>query len=148
MAYQTPPTFSSGAVLSAANMNILSQNLEFFWGLVSGVNVPFAGQTMTGSGNSRTWTFRHVGRYLHYKITLNGGTSDELYIRVNGNREYSDATNRSNPYTWSGYIDTNAITAPPAIGTFYDTYIEIAFAGGGGSDLQIVYLIESDSTTL
>lgn len=143
-----PPVFGSGDILSSANLNIISENLEFFWGLVSGINIPFSGQTLSGSGNSRTWTFRHVARYLHYKIVLNGGTSDELYIRVNGNREYSDATNHGSVYTWQSYIDLNAITSPPTVGTFYDTYIEMAFAGGGGSDLQIIYLVESDAVSL
>lgn len=148
MAYQVPPVFNSGDVLSAANLNIISQNLEFFWSLVSGVNIPFSGQTMTGSGSSRVWTFRHTCRYLHYKFFLDGGDSDEITLVVNGNDEWGDATNRSADYTWTGYVDTNAITSPPAIGSFYDCHVDMSFGGGGGSDLQIVYLIESDSTSL
>lgn len=147
MAYQTPPTFSTGNVLSAANLNILSDNLEFFWSLMSGVNIPFSGQTLTAAGNSRVWTFRRVARYLHYKILLDVGDSDELYIRVNGNREYSDASNHSADHLWEGYIDLQAITSVPAVGTFYDVYVEIAFSGSP-NELQIIYLIESDSTTL
>lgn len=147
MAYQTPPSFSSGAVLSSAQLNILSDNLEFFWSLMSGVNIPFSGQTLTLNGDSRVWTFRRVARYLHYKILLDVGDSDELYINVNGNNEYSDASNHSADYTWEGYIDLQAITSVPAVGSFYDVFVDITFSGSP-NELQVIYLIESDSTTL
>ena len=148
MSYTVSPVFSDGNVLSASQLNILANNASFLHSLLAGVNIPFSGQTLTGSGNSRVWTFRHVARYLHYKIFLDGGDSDEIYIRVNGNREFSDATNRSADYTWESLIDLNAITSPPSVGDFFDVYIEMAFGGGGGSDLQIVYLVESDSISL
>jgi len=146
MAYQTPPVFNSGDVLSSANLNIISQNLEFFWGLVSGVNQPFTGEKMSGSGTSRPWTFRRQGRYLHYKCQILNGTSDELDIRVDGTAEYTDATNRSATYTWSGYIDLQATTSAPDIGEFYEVTVEFDFTSG--NDFRVVYLIESDSTSL
>lgn len=141
-----PPSFADGDILSAANLNIISQNLEFFWGLVSGVNVPFTGEKMTGSGASRPWTGRRVGRYLHYKCELVNGVSDELDIRIDGNHEAGDGTNRSAPYEWSGYIDLSATTSAPAIGAFYEVIVEFDFTSG--NDFRVVYLIESDSTTL
>ena len=146
MAYQTPPTFSSGNVLTAAQMNILSQNLEFFWSLVSGINVPFTGELMSGSGTSRAWTGRRLGRYLHYKMRMVDGTSDEVEIRVDGTAEYSDSTNRSAPYEWSGLIDLNATTSNPAIGVFYE--ITVTFDFTSGNDFRIDYFIESDSISL
>lgn len=147
MAYQTPPTFSTGNVLSAANLNILSDNLEFFWSLMSGVNIPFSGQTMTLNGNSRVWTFRRVARYLHYKILLDVGDSDEFSLYINGNREVYDASNHSADYTWESYVDLQAITSVPAVGAFYDVYVNEVFSGSP-NELQVIYLIESDSTTL
>lgn len=146
MAYQVPPSFADGDILSAANLNIISQNLEFFWGLVSGVNVPFTGEKLTGSTDTRTWTGRRVGRYLHYKMRIVNGTSDEVTIRLDGNNEYGDGTNRSAPYTWSGYIDLSATTSAPDIGEFYEVYVTFAF--NSGNDFRVDYLIESDSTTL
>jgi hypothetical protein len=121
--------------------------LEFFWSLVSGVNIPFSGQTLTASGESRVWTFRHVGRYLHYKVFLDVGDSDEFNMYVNGNREVMDHSNHSADFTWESYVDLTTITAPPSIGDFYDVYFDQVFSGSP-SDMQIVYLIESDSTTL
>jgi hypothetical protein len=102
---------------------------------------------MTGSGDSRIWSFRHTNRYLHYKIFLDVGDSDELRIYVNGNVEYYDASNHSSDFTWESYIDTSTITSPPSVGSFYDVKTNIVFSGSP-SDLQIVYLVESDSTTL
>ena len=146
MAYQTPPTFSSGNVLTAAQLNIISENIEFFWSLVSGVNIPFTGEKMTGSGTSRGWTGRRLGRYLHYKMRMVTGTSDQVDVDVDGTTEYTDSTDRAAPYTWSGYIDLNTTTSNPDIGEFYE--ITVVFAFTSGNDFRVDYLIESDSVTL
>lgn len=116
--------------------------------MVSGINVPFSSQTLTGSGDSRKWIFRHQARYLHYKLRLTSGTSDELDIRVGASEtsEYGDGTNRSSPYTWEGYIDLTATTEDPADNAFYAVFCEFDFASAG--ELVIDYLLESDSTTL
>lgn len=148
MPYQTNPTFSSGNVLTAAQLNILSENIEFLRALTSGVNIPFTGEKMSGSGESRRWTFKHQGRYLHYKMRMVNGTSDELDIRIGTSEsiEYTDATNRSAPYAWTGYIDLAATVEDPAIGAFYQVFVEFDF--DSGNDFRIDYFIESDSTTL
>lgn len=146
MSYQIPPTFADGNVLSAAQMQILSDDIEFLYSLVSGVNTPFVGQVMTGSGTSRAYTFRRQGRYLHYKFRMVVGTSDELDLRIDGTAEYTDATNRAAPYTWSGYADLQATTSAPDIGEFYTAEVEFDFASG--NDFRIDYMIESDSISL
>lgn len=148
MAYTTPPTFADGNILTAAQLNILSDDIEHLYGLLSGVNVPFSSQTLTGSGDTRKWIFRHQARYLHYKFRLTSGTSDELDIRVGAGEdiEYTDATNRSAPYEWTGYIDMEATVADPALGDFYAVFVEFDFASAG--DFIVDYLLESDATTL
>lgn len=146
MAYQVNPTFTDSNVLSAAQLNILADNIAFLYSLVSGVNQPFTGETMTGSGNSRTWSFRRQGRYLHYNMSIVNGTSDELDLRIDGNIEYTDATNRSAPFSWTGYVDLQATTSAPDIGTWYEVFAEFDFASG--NDFRVNYLIESDSTSL
>lgn len=127
-------------------MNTLANNIAFLYSLVSGVNQPFTGELMTGSGTSRPWSFRRQGRYLHYKCQILVGTSDEIEIRVDGTAEYSDATNRGAPYTWSGYIDLQATTSAPDIGEWYEATVTFDFTSG--NDFRVVYLIESDSTSL
>lgn len=148
MAYTTPPTFADNAILTAAQLNILSDNIEFLYSLISGVNIPFSSQTLTGSGNTRKWVFRHAARYLHYKFRLTSGTSDELDIRLGAadTVEFTDASNRSAPYTWTGYLDLTATTEDPAAGSTYSVFIEFDFASAG--DFVVDYFLESDSTTL
>ncbi len=101
---------------------------------------------MTGSGTSRPWSFRRQTRYLHYKCEILVGTSDEIEIRVDGTAEYTDATNRSAPYSWTGYVDLQATTSAPDIGDWYEATVTFDFASG--NDFRVVYLIESDSTSL
>lgn len=148
MAYTANPTFADGNVLSAAQLNILADNISFLYSLISGVNTPFSSQTLSGSGDSRRWIFRHQARYLHYKFSLPTGTSDELDIRLGAAAgiEYTDATNRSSPYEWTGYIDLDATVEDPAMGDFYQVYVEFDFASAG--DFIIEYFLESDATTL
>lgn len=148
MAYTTPATFADGNILTAAQLNILSDDIEFLYSLMSGINIPFSSQTLTGSGNTRKWIFRHQARYLHYKFRLTTGTSDELDIRLGAadTIEYTDATNRTAAYTWTGYIDLTATTENPADGDFYHVFVEFDFAAAG--EFIVDYFLESDSTTL
>jgi len=146
MPYQTNPTFTDGNILSASQLQILVDNADFLWNLVSGVNIPFTGDALTANGQSRTYTFRRQGRYLHYSFEMTTGTSDELDIRIDGNIEYTDATNRTAPYSCSGYIDLTATTANPAVGDDYEVLAEFDFASAG--TFKINYFIESGSTAL
>lgn len=148
MSYQINPTFAAGNILTASQLNILRDNIEYLYGLAAGANIPFTGEMLTGSGESRRWTFRHRSRYLHYQMRQMNGTSDELDIRMGPSNTivYTDATNRSAPYTWSGYLDLEATAFLPTIGDFYTLYVEYDFTSG--NDFRIDYFIESDSTVL
>jgi len=147
MAYQTNPTFSDGNVLTATQLNILSSNIAFLHSIVSGVNQPFTGQTITGDGDSRSYTFRRQGRYLHFQCTNVTNDIDEFYIRIDGTREYTDVTNYSGNHVYSSYIDLTGTTSAPAVGDFYEVHAEIVFLSGP-NELSVDYFIESDSTTL
>jgi len=130
-------------------MNILSDDVEFFHGIVSGINVPFTSDTIFGATaeeSTRTWIFRRQARYMHYKVRIVDGESADFGVWVNGNVEFFDATNRTG-YTWSGYIDLTTITDVPAVNDFYDVYAHIEWAGAG-NELTVDYFLESDSTTL
>jgi len=149
MAYTTPPTFADGNVLSASQLNILSDDVEFLHGIVSGVNAPFTSDTFTDAGGnhvSRTWTKRREGRYLHYKVRITSNETADFYIYVNGVLGYHDPTNRSATYTWAGYIDLQALASVPAVGAFYEMYVDVQWAVGG--TIKVDYFLESDNTTL
>lgn len=148
MPYTSNPAFADGNVLSAAHLQILADNAAFLYSLISGTNTPFSSQTLTGSGDSRRWIFRHQARYLHFKFTLDGGETDEVDIRLGAGEdiEYTDATNRSGPYTWEDVIDLEGTVENPAMGSFYQVYVELDFNSAG--DFIIEYFLESDSPTL
>ena len=149
MAFIVPPTFADGDILTAAQLNILSDDLEYLYSLVAGANVPFLQHKWDGSPTeepSRTYIFHRANRYLHYKIRLTGGETADFKIFVNGNQEYLDSTNRTSGYEWVGYIDLTGITAVPAVGDSYEVYANIEWATGGEAKLD--YLLESDETAL
>lgn len=147
MAYTTNPTFSNGNVLTAAQMNVLADNIEFLYSLTTGVGIPFTSETLTIGGDSRNWVFRRQARYLHYKIRSTQNDTDKLRIFVNGNAELDDGTNRIGAYTWESYIDLTGITAPPSVGAFYLVYAEFTSLAGP-NEWVVDYFLESDSTTL
>lgn len=152
MAYTTPPTFSNGAVLSAANLNTLSDDIEYLYALATAVSAPFCGQTMVAGGDSRYWTFRRRARYLHYQVRLTASDIDEFELLITnyGGTDQDgviDHSNHSAPYTWSGYVDLDSLGDPPALLEFYKVHFVITFSGSG-NELEIDYLLQSDSTTL
>jgi len=155
MAYSAPPTFVNGNVLTAAQLNILSDDVEYLYGLVSGVNIPFNSITTTINlrSNNNQWLLRHAYQYLHYKarVTANDNDDFDIFITQSGGYDikvYTDSTTRSATYTYSGYIDLEDCTTwvSPASGdddiyqgvyaggTTYDQYDIVAYDDGGGTD--------------
>lgn len=147
MSYTTPPTFADTNILTAAQLNTLSDNIEFLYSLISGVNIPFTSDVVTLSGDSRSWIFRRQARYLHYKIRSTQNDTDRMRIFANGNAELDDGTNRIGAYTWEGYIDLTGITAVPAVGAFYEVYAEFTSLNGP-NEWVVDYFLESDATSL
>lgn len=83
MAYTTPPTFTTGSILSAAQLNILSDNIEYLNGFVVGtspamvsVNIPVDGDVL--------FLIRHTQRYLHFKYRAN----DRIRVYYNATQVY------------------------------------------------------------
>lgn len=116
MAWSSPPTFADTNILTASQLNILSDDVEYLYGLVSGVNTPFnsleSGVQLTAANNQ--WLIRHAYEYLHYKVRVRAGQNDDLEIYMNNGttdlRLYWDSTARTTGYEYSGYIDIEDIT--------------------------------------
>lgn len=149
MPYTSPPNFSDGAILTATQLNNLSDNIEFLYGVVQGVNVPFSslrteGIELTSANNQ--WTVRHLHRYLHYRMRQITGTSSNVKIYYNGQTVFEDGGTRNAPYTWSGYIDLNSSPGGLTIGNVYDIYVTNDFAAG--NVFSVDYLLESDGTSI
>ena len=151
MPWTTPPTFVDDAILTATQLNVLSDDLEFLHGLSTGVNVPFRSigigtDVDAGDENLR---IRHLGRYLHYKVTMDSGEHDELVLYYDGDVAYQDLGHQVSPYTWSGAIDlhnTGIISPTPTIGDFYVITFRWRWNVGGAATIE--YLLESDVDTL
>ena len=149
MAYTNMPTLINSTPWYAFTLNSYSENIRFLHSITHCNNVAFTSQTLTDDGESRRWVFVHRGRYLHWKIRCTNNSVDNLRIYVNGNEEFLDGTNRSNPYTYSGVFDFDIdITSVPAIGTTYEVYVDVDFLSAGVKGLVIDYFIETESATL
>ena len=116
MAWSAPPTFADTNILTAAQLNILSDDVEYLYGLVSGVNVPFNSLTTTVNldDTNNQWLMRHVYKYLHYKLRVASGQNDDLDIyMVRGTQDiriFGESAARTGGYSYSGYIDLEDVT--------------------------------------
>lgn len=150
MPYTTVPSWSDGDILTAADLNKLADNIEFLYGLVSGVNVPFTSDTISGSSGmlvtSRNYAVRYMARYLHYKIRVTSGETESLEILIDEVSEFSDTVDRTAPYTFEGYIDLEGIGSPPTLNQWLSVRVPIDWNVGGSAVLD--YLLQSDETSL
>lgn len=87
MSWGTPPTFADGDYLTAAKLNILSDDVEYLYGRSLQVNPGFVVKYVNDSDNSNDtvsgWSILHVSNTLRYRLLITGGV-DYVYIRYNG----------------------------------------------------------------
>ena len=146
MAWQSVPTFSDGAILTATQMNILSGDLSHLYDLLQAATpamaTHYANQNLSSTNNA--WKIRYRHRYLHYRVVLNSGTCTNVSLYVNGTGYTLDNTSRTATYTYSGYVDVNAqsLTA----GTIYTCYFTTSMTGIAA--LTVEYLIQAATTTI
>lgn len=82
MAYTAPPNFTAGSVLSAAQMNILSDDIEYLYGIVGGPTPAVNAVYFEDTDGEAYWAFRYKWRYLHFKYVLsNTGDNDPDYVK-------------------------------------------------------------------
>ena len=146
MAWTNPPTFADGDVLSAAQLNILSNNTEYLKGISDAPNAPFATVTAVGSTTTDFW-LRHTHDHLHYKFVIENGTSDTIWIKVwneAGTQEFGDKIfNDTDKVTttqpdWEGSYDASALTDD----AWYRIEVFQSFDGGSSNVMYLVYLEE------
>lgn len=167
MPYSPPPTFVAGTTITAANLNILSEDIAFINGLSDYVNPSQATYTYALSGTQsmaeNSWFTVHRNRYLHYYLVLEAGsitnTPHVLHMVLDWGAGPRDV--------WSAGVVLNA---PYTVAPGVHGYLPIDLQGNDlssvplniplGSLLQIwwdanttgrataYYFIESDFTTL
>ena len=148
MAWTTPPTFADGAILSAAQLNILSADLEYLYALLQApqpaASTLYANRDLNSTNNS--WRIRYKNRYLHYRATVAAGTINTFGIVVNGTSYSISATAQTIGYVYSGYVDVNAQGL--TVGTIYHVYFPTALATQNISAILIQDLIMAEGTSL
>lgn len=149
MAWVSPPAFSDSTVLSAAQINILSQDIEFLYGTTQGINTPFNSmvvQQLALDATNHGWWIRHQHRYFHYKIRLTNDVCNTLALYFNGSTVINDTSVRTASYTWSGYYDLNSLSL--TTGTWYKIHFVTTLPTYTFLKMSIDYLLESDNTSI
>jgi hypothetical protein len=172
MSYQPPPTFADDTVLSAAALNILSQNIEYLAGIVQGPNIPFPANELELQGISEYYRIRHQHRFLVMVLQFEIDTSWVASIDwalwygkedgLSTNRADSDTFVNGDEGTLTRVLDlhTGAITAtsagdgyanaghvPPTPGSWYTLEVRATRDGAysGNSYFRLLALYESDT---
>jgi len=87
MPFVTIPTVSTGQVLTASYLNLLSANISFVWGVANQSNPPFnsfRSVHVTLDRDIMQWSIRHKVPYLHWKITSQGGAWNYARLYFDG----------------------------------------------------------------
>ncbi len=141
MAWTTPPTFVDGAVASAANLNILSDDLAYLEGVAAGPNAPFQSYVFSTSGTA-TYHLRYRYPYLHYSYTVSTDPGDDINIKVNGTSKVHDGA--PGEATVTSYVDLTSMSLTP--GAWYPVTVE--WAKDANSVLTVHYLVTANVTSL
>lgn len=122
MAWTAPPTFTDGNVLSASQLNVLVEDLNYLRGLVAGASMPFPG-FYTTDGGSYYVPLRHV--YNTLEIKFEGVNLDDIRIYYGATEVYHDGDPDTGVYT----IDLTPFGL--VANAFYRVRIELSMTGGG-----------------
>ena len=149
--YTTPPTFTNGNHLTAAQLNTLRDDIKFLYARSLQPNVGFFSGKNLESNNGVAvergwWNFKHVSPKLYYRLKLTQGSSNEVKVEVNGNTVFSYGLDTvPAPYLWEGTVDMSSLawwaTSPLTVGSTYS--INVYFDGASSVDqLTILYVGE------
>lgn len=142
MAYVAPPNFVSGAILSAAQLNTLSDDIDFLNGIAQAPAIPFQAYEFVGT-ESRTWYMRYRHRYLLYFYDVLHGAADDIKIYVNDVEVFHDgAPGEEGGVT--GYIDLAAQGL--TLRSWYS--VRVAFVPDGPSTMLLKLLVNANATSL
>jgi hypothetical protein len=132
MPWTSPPTFVTDAVLSASQLNVLSDNQEYLYGYVSGQNPGIASLVLTVDGDG-FGVMRHMQRYFHV-----------VYLCQNDIKIYYDATEVFHDGAPDGTVNDSAIIDLNAFGFTVGQLYTVKFTMDSGT---VHYFYESDSAT-
>lgn len=143
MPYTTPPTFVNGQIVSAAQLNILSDDIEFLNGVMAGPNIPFATMFWDAYSGEHTWYVRHRHPYLHYSFTIGTDPADSVKIYFGGVLVFNDGAPGVGAQTGSRTLSSFGTWT---VGQWYP--IRFEYDKQNGSTCLVNYLIQSASASL
>lgn len=89
MSWVTPGTFTNGAALTAANLNLLRDDIIYLNGLTDYINTPFFQYTYGVGGDQAMseyrWRFHHRFQYLHYYLSIDAAPGIDPTLFLYGN---------------------------------------------------------------
>lgn len=164
MAYTTPPTFSDASILTASQLNTLSDDIEFLYGVVQSPQVPFRRHSLSLQGSvQQFYRVRHRSRYLNLRIEYivdnAWGTHLEWALDVttsagsNANADSDDGNYTSTSTATDNItVDIDGLSNPPTDGEWYLVTVEANLHDAshviqgtfGNSEFAILYMYESD----
>jgi hypothetical protein len=137
MAWISPPSFSTDDVLTATNLNILSNDLEYLHGFVSGANPAIASTVLTIDGECR-YIIRHLQRYLHLVYLC----QDDIEVHYSAdNSTWTQVFDDGAP---DGTVADSAIVDLNGFGFTVGGLYFVRFTMDSGT---VFYVYESDSST-
>lgn len=139
MAWSTPPTFADGNYLTAANLNILSDDVEYLYGRALQANPGFVIKTVNDSDNSADtlggWALKHISNTLRYRLYIYGEV-DYLYLKVNG----TTVVTKTAPGTFNETVSIAALGL--TVGDIYPLSVSIRAEVAGSAGCEVQYLGE------
>jgi hypothetical protein len=147
--FTTPPTFADGDYLTAANLNILSDDVEYLHARVHQVNTGFLLIDFSpGSGVTEIQTvhaLRHFSNTFRWRAEVTVGTIDDLVIRYVDSAGTATnlnlgvgGVNPSAPYVWTGTKDITSLGF--TVGDYYEIKVEVTGQTGSATNaLQFYY---------
>lgn len=148
MPFFNPPNFQSGAILTAAQMNILTEDTNHFFNSSEYIHPPFNSQAIgLDSNNSSDHYARRKYQYLHWKMTIPaGGSYTQVIVKVNNNNVVTINSGLTGPATIAGSHNFNSNAYGTSVGNWY--HIETNSSGFSGNAGTIWYFLESDASSL
>ena len=144
MSFTPIPTVITGQILTAAHLNLLSDNANFIYGAAYAPNVPMHARAITAANasydNNGYW-IRHRSNTLYYKFASTSTSSvSTIKIYANGT-QLGSTISGGGVGLWTGTRDMSSFTD----GEWVLIYIETTGSPGTNDTFAIYYLYEQPS---
>lgn len=145
MAYSTPATFVADDILTAAQLNTLSQAITELQSAGEQPGACFVQQVLDADGTIRAW-MRHQHRYLWWRLDWSGGgIGDNLEIKIEPESSADQTLYANASPNLASYYEVEDLNGLLADGEFYTIVVNVAFDSPGTATL--VYLQERSAAS-